>query len=71
MDVDDETVEFFKDRLEMKYRMYDVDKDKIKKILLNNADVNGKVKYEHHTIYGFLLWNVNCKVDAKFEEILV
>ena len=71
LDVDDETVEFFKDRLEMKYRMYDVDKDKIKKILLNNADVNGKVKYEHHTIYGFLLWNVNGKVDAKFEEILV
>ena len=64
MDVDDDTIDFFKDRLEMKYRLYDVDKEEIKKILLNNADKDGKVKYEHHTIYGFLLWNVNGNVDA-------
>ena len=68
MDVNDETVDFFKDRLEMKYRLYNVDTDRIKEILLNYADKDGKVKYEHHTIYGFILWNVNGHVDVLAKE---
>lgn len=59
IEADDKQTEFFADRMKMKYKIDNVNADRIKELLLKKSDSDGKIRYDHHTVYGFLLWNVN------------